>query len=537
MLGWRLSPENTVPDALPEKPDTSEKLALFRTYRPQDFSDLVGQEHVQRTILNALKLGRASHAYLFSGPRGTGKTTTARLVAKGLLCPELLIDPTAPSSAADDIVAGRHLDLLEIDAASNRGIDEIRDLRDKVRFSPSQGPKKVFIIDEVHMLTTEAFNALLKTLEEPPAHAHFILATTELHKVPSTIISRCQHFAFRRIPDAIIAQRLRVVADREDIQVDDDAIALISHAAQGSMRDGLVLLEQVTTPAERTTKAHVQSMLGLVHADAVQDFLLALLQAEPGTCLRLIHELYEKGADLAAYTPDVIAALRHRLVTNVQSGSTQAIPFELRAVRALEQALLDQRIAGIPELPLELAVIELLQPESAIEEEAPAATVSVPSAHARPAVTPIPTSAPSLPKEGPATNGELAAAEADPPAVAPEVPTATEAAAEAPVGDVLSSWPQILSAVLVPTVRFAAKKARISQPDAKTIVLSLGAKFEVQKLNVDAAKHALDAAILAVTGEHLTVRVEHDPSLSSRPISNGSVPPDELANFLGGRAV
>jgi DNA polymerase-3 subunit gamma/tau len=237
-----------------------EHLTLYRKYRPATFDEVVGQEHVTVTIRNAIKSGKIAHAYLFSGPRGTGKTTIARLIAKGLNCVNAPTDsPCASCEACVGIQRGSYLDVIEIDAASNRGIDDIRSLREHVRFAPAQGGWKVYIIDEVHMLTADASNALLKTLEEPPQRTVFILATTEKHKVLPTIQSRCQVFDFRRLPTNLIVERLKEVCDREDIAADDKALLLIARKARGGLRDALVLLEQARSFTEATDASRVLS--------------------------------------------------------------------------------------------------------------------------------------------------------------------------------------------------------------------------------------------------------------------------------------
>ena len=223
-----------------------EYLALYRKWRPKVFEDMIGQEHITRTLKNAVKNGRVSHAYLFCGPRGTGKTSAAKILAKALNCEKGPAPvPCNQCSLCVGINRGRVMDVLEIDAASNRGIDEIRELRDKVRYGSAQARFKVYIIDEVHMLTPEAFNALLKTLEEPPENVVFILATTEPHKLPQTILSRCQRFDFRRIPIPVLIQGLSRVASGEKSEVEEDVLHLIARNSEGGMRDALGLLEQV----------------------------------------------------------------------------------------------------------------------------------------------------------------------------------------------------------------------------------------------------------------------------------------------------
>jgi len=226
-------------------------MSLFLKYRPQTFSDLVGQEAVRRTLQNALKAERPSHAYLFTGSRGTGKTSTARIFAKGLNCENLQDgDPCGVCRFCTGTADGTLIDVIEIDAASNRGIDEIRDLREKINFAPNVARRKVYIIDEVHMMTKEAFNALLKTLEEPPDHAFFCLATTEMHKVPETIRSRCQTFSFQRFTLTQLTDRLAYISEKESINAETEGLDIISRKAEGGLRDAISLLEQVAAETE-----------------------------------------------------------------------------------------------------------------------------------------------------------------------------------------------------------------------------------------------------------------------------------------------
>ncbi|MDH7571083.1 MAG: DNA polymerase III subunit gamma/tau, partial [Armatimonadota bacterium] len=256
----------------------SNYVSLYRKYRPQRFGDLVGQEQITRILQNALESGRVAHAYLFCGPRGTGKTTTARLLAKALNCEKgPTRDPCNVCVPCQRIAAGSALDVIEIDAASNRGIDDIRELRDKVKYTPAEARYKVYVIDECHMLTTEAFNALLKTLEEPPPHVLFVLATTDPQKVPATILSRCQRLDFRRGAVNDLVARLAVVAKGEGLQVDEEALLLIARAGDGSWRDAISVLEQVVAFGNgRITAEAVRSILGSVSADLIAAFARAL---------------------------------------------------------------------------------------------------------------------------------------------------------------------------------------------------------------------------------------------------------------------
>lgn len=358
-------------------------ISLYRKWRPQTFAELVGQEHVARTLTNAIKSNRVAHAYLFAGPRGTGKTSTAKILAKAVNCVK---GPTpAPCGECDScrgIIDGSLLDVLEIDAASNRGIDEIRDLREKVHFGPTGGPKKVYIIDEVHMLTPEAFNALLKILEEPPNHVIFVLATTEPSKVPSTIVSRCQRFDFRRISFANLVDQLSKVAKAERIKVEDSALELIAKQAQGGLRDALGMLDQLASYTGKDVKAaDVAGLLGLIGSEKLFQATDLIASGSAAEIFPFVHELVGEGRDIRQFTKEFIEHGRNLFV--LQNGGTDEIinatseeitrlkeqtkKLSLAQVSRLldifSQALLDMKTESEPQFILELAMLQLMRPE------------------------------------------------------------------------------------------------------------------------------------------------------------------------------
>ena len=337
-------------------------VALYRKWRPQGFDSLVGQEAVRTALTNALETGRIAHAYLFAGPRGTGKTSTAKILAKAVNCEH---GPTPnPCNKCQNCVRindGTSMDVFEIDAASNRGIDEIRDLREKVAFAPVNGRYKVYIIDEVHMLTTEAFNALLKTLEEPPPHVIFILATTEPHKIPATIHSRCQRFDFKRVTDSDIVKRLREVADGSGIAADDDALQLIAVQADGGMRDALSLLDQCGVMAERVSAETVRSVLGIVGREALRELVKAVGEGNVPEALALLEALLAGGKDVKQIITELAEYLRAVLLYKASPEYREIYLTDTKeAIAAMEGLLSTDRLMAAQER-LHQCMLELRQ--------------------------------------------------------------------------------------------------------------------------------------------------------------------------------
>jgi DNA polymerase III subunit gamma/tau len=392
--------------------------ALYRRWRSQTFEDLVGQEHVTVTLRNALREGRMSHAYLFTGPRGTGKTSTARILAKAVNC--LAEDETArPCNRCricTAIMEGRQLDLIEIDAASNRGIDEIRDLREKINFRPNEARYKVYIIDEVHMLTKEAFNALLKTLEEPPPHAVFVLATTEPDRVPETVRSRCQRFDFRRIPTSEIVEHLTHILEQERAKAAPEALVAVARRATGSMRDAISLLDQLLSYGDEVLElARVESVLGLVDAHAIGGLVDFMATGDVAAGLSLINALVADGVELGEFVDQIVAYLRGVLFVAVtrapasldvpqdiaemmtRQSRVLSVPFLLTALREFIgiRALLRDQVPGVPQLPIEIAFLRSVLPATTGSTQPPAAAAAPAAPVQRPAATPAAESRPA----------------------------------------------------------------------------------------------------------------------------------------------
>jgi DNA polymerase-3 subunit gamma/tau len=451
--------------------------ALYLKYRPQTFDDVVGQDPITRTLRNALRHDKVRHAYLFTGPRGTGKTTTARLLAKAVNC-QAAIDsrPCNECSTCLAINEGRLLDLIEIDAASNRGIDEIRDIREKVGFRPSEGEYKVYVLDEAHMLTEPAFNALLKTLEEPPPHVIFALVTTDPHKIPATITSRCQRFDFGRIPVQSIVDHLAEIASKEGVTADQEALRFIAYHSTGAMRDAISLLDQLTSYGDEITLDQTKMVLGTVASESAAGLAAHLVDGDLAGGLDLINSAVGDGADPRQFGRDVVEYLRGLLLIREGAGTRllsateeQVAEMEalarrasaeqlLQSIRLFNEAVTDLKrgLQTIPQLPLELALVEstfepnarqAVRQEQTLYQASPQASskqaMSQPRVEAlqaekqkEPPAAPVAT----MPAEMPSAEGEGTAVEQEPQAQQPPAGSLTLAQVE-------QAWAMVLHAV------------------------------------------------------------------------------------------
>jgi DNA polymerase-3 subunit gamma/tau len=491
--------------------------ALYRKYRPQGWAEVVGQQHVVQTLRNAIASDRVGHAFLFAGPRGTGKTTLARLLAKAVNC--LSEDRTnRPCNECDHCKAvndNRFMDLIEIDAASQTGVEDVRDLRDKINFSPTQGKFKIYIIDEVHMFSTSAFNALLKTLEEPPPHAIFVLATTEIHKIPATVLSRCQRHEFRRVPVDEIVGMLKTIVTAENLKADDDALVMIARQAAGGMRDAISLLDQLSSTGDTITIELAQTVLGTATSQTVLELVASILDGEAGRGLDEIHKALDGGADPRALARQVVDYLRGLML--IQMGNESQVettkdikkkmtehaaaltPAEvLRMVRAFNDAATDSRGGWQPSLSLELAFAEML--------EAPAESAPVAVAAAK--------SVPKTSKPKSEILYQMAGSEAD----SKKASIATTPVI--PASEVIKLWKQIKSNINKSNSQLAALLNSVNVIDVQgnALVLGFASDVLVEKMNRPEQLEITRKTISDLLGVTLEIRCE---------VSNakGKVPP------------
>ncbi|MHB0967932.1 MAG: DNA polymerase III subunit gamma/tau [Bellilinea sp.] len=540
--------------------------ALYRKFRPHLWGEVVGQEHVVQTLQNAIRSGRVGHAYLFAGPRGTGKTTSARLLAKAVNClaEELNDRPCDHCDHCQAVNDGRFLDLIEIDAASNTSVDDVRDLREKINFAPSQGRFKVYIIDEVHMLSTAAFNALLKTLEEPPPHAIFILATTEVHKIPATVLSRCQRHEFRRIPLHLIVSLLKELAVKEEINVAEEALTLIARQATGSMRDAISLLDQLASSGIPITLEAAQTILGTAASQAVVDLVDTILQRDPASGLVCIHRALDSGSDPRQFARQMVDYLRNLLLVRLGNAdqvdataeqrtamTKQAQSFEkehlLETLRLFNGAASEVRSGWQPGLPLELALAHAIgwreeltaAPEKNQPVIAPPAVTAPrptqPANESFTAKTPAPAAVPQASAEQARPAAQLGADEApaDNPPPGEGYPT--------PAG-IRDNWAKIRAVVKrkQPMIEALLNSCKSVELREGVLQLSFGSPVLKAKMEKDDNLQIVSSAVKQVLGWDIPVACIDATNKGGQMQSNSDVDADGMVNAalnLGGKIV
>ncbi len=514
-----------------------ERVALYRRYRSQTFAEVVGQEHVTRTLKNAIANGQVAHAYLLAGPRGIGKTSIARIIAKAVNCPKTKNgDPCDACENCVGIREGRFLDLIEIDAASNRGVDEMRDLREKVRFAPSQGTYKVYVIDEAHQLTSDAFNALLKTLEEPPPHVIFVLATTESQKIPATIVSRTQRFDLRRIPHKTMVQQLAAIAKSEKMQVEPAALEAISRHAQGSLRDAESILDQVATFAEGKVRVEdVDELLGATDWEETSALFDAIAANDASKAVGLVRTLVDDGRDLRLFVRRAMDHMRALVLVRASDMLPETATESVGAVLRRQAPLFSlDRLAKIAHrlfeaeqqlrtgegtpLPLELALLDLTtegasSPTPATKQPAPQ------SAPARPAPSPDRPAASSAAPSRPQAVVDLAQRRAQQPArpaaIADERPMGA-ASPTVTLERVRTAWEDLLARTQERSIAKAAQlvKAEPVAIEGGTVVVAFSDDF-ARNIWGDKQRPELERDLSDILGAAVRVRCVRQPAAAA----------------------
>lgn len=521
---------------------------LYRTYRPQTFADVTAQEHVKTTLQNQLKNGKVAHAYLFTGPRGIGKTTVARLLAKAVNCENPSntkkgFEPCNECSMCKETTNGSALDVFEIDAASHTGVDNVRELIDGVRFAPNKGKFKVYIVDEVHMLSTAAFNALLKTLEEPPAHAIFILATTEIHKVPATVMSRCQRFDFRRFTPAEIVGRLKELSKSENVKIDEDVLYEIARHAEGCERDAESLFGQLLALGEKEINLESASLvLPVAYTDSVLKFVEGLAKNDAAQAIRILNEGVEQGMDVPSFLDNVVLLLRTVLFAKLGGLDRFQEAYEAEALKriglltnvwstnvltnAIELFLLARRSAkndSIPQLSAELAVVKVCQPETKIisfekidKKDPP---VSPPPPVTKPIVAP-----PEKMEPKPVVKSEITV---EPPKI--NLPTRAIS-----VEEVRGKWDELCTRLEEknPSLLLILKNADITKINGNQIEVQFAFALHAETVNKGKNKNCIDNMLSEILGTSVSVMALHVP-----PTAEADEAMAMLNEAFGGSAV
>jgi len=492
---------------------------LYQKYRPSTFADVTGQYHVITTIQNQISSGSLAHAYLFTGPRGVGKTTTARLLAKIVNC--LAVSDGEPCNTCEScksIVSGQALDVYEIDAASHTDVENIREnIIKSVRFAPNILKKKVYIIDEVHMLSTSSFNALLKTLEEPPSHALFILATTEIHKVPETIISRCQRFDFKRIPQDVMVERLTRIASEEGITVDGQVLTQIAKYSGGCARDAESLLGQVFALGEKTITLEIASLvLPATNAVLIESFVQSLLQKDVSSALRQLNEYLDQGVDLVQFMDDVITRMRDLLLENVSKKDASVTDMRL-AIEILLDARNAARGEFLPQLPVELAIVDVCGPKQAFnsQEVVSVAQVTPP----KPTVTlppPEQVVQPLMVVEAPVESFEA-------------VETVFDSVPVISIEEIKKKWPEVFEQLkdCNASLPLMMNSCEVNEVSGNHVELAFEYDLHVQAVNKDKNRVLIEQVLQRVLGQDVRIRAVKSAKTADKEII-------DLAEQFGG---
>jgi len=491
-------------------------MSLYRKYRPKIFADVYGQEHIISTLENASNGDKLAHAYLFAGSRGTGKTSVARILAK-ILMTKNIEDAAIKKQIENAVDEGNLVDLLEIDAASNRGIDDIREIIEKIQFSPIVASSKVYIIDEVHMLTKEAFNALLKTLEEPPPYAYFILATTELNKIPVTVQSRCQCFPFRHIREEDIVRRLQYIADQEHITIEREALRSIAHVSEGGMRDAISLLDQMRS-LESITLDDVAKRTGVTGQAFVEDVITALHQKDRNALLKSIAKVEEAGVPLDVFARQMLRLVRNTIHTAVKDKQPTNDLISLQA--SLLDAIRDIRISPVPGLVLEAALLSLC--EESGSATAPVPKIVVPKNEvAEVAEAKVPTNqsgdtSPQINKETPIQDALIQAPDLS-------------------LESVQKSWQNIVNQASPASVKMSLKNGRVTQFDGTKIILTFSSAFHRDKIRETESSRSVEEILEKIFKAQLRLECELENGTSTNEAPS-SVVSEDMVNMADAAA-
>ncbi len=541
---------------------------LYRKYRPQRFADLVGQDDIRQTLTNELLLNRLGHAYLFSGPRGTGKTSTARLFAKAINCQNRAKDSFEPCNtctSCQEITAQRSVDVIEIDAASHTGVDNVREhIIDNAQFKPTRSPYKIFIIDEVHMLSTSAFNALLKTLEEPPAHALFILATTELHKLPATILSRCQRFTFKKIKPGAIKERLHKLIAEEGVKVEDAVLDRLIIKCEGGLRDAESMLGQILTLAHdgAVTTADVETVLPPLTTEAVLTFIEHVGKKTPEAAISYLAGLVTNGLNIDYFAVQLIDIARTILTAKITKETKNWNgTFDEETIARLEKALelftvdevlllvdrlLERRLqiktSPIPELPLELLAVEYVQRPKIQLQTLPSTGAARPTPQTVPGTKPA-----EKPFTGPAT--PISTPSAPTATSSPSTPTSTipptastdTGPSTATLEAIQRDWKEIVKTIGLesPSLTFILNMAAPKELSGPSFTLNVAYAFHAEKLNETKNKKLIESVLEQRYGGRFHFSAEHVPGTSKAPTEHVSpgLNAEDLAAAFGGAVV